>query len=135
MPKYIRIASMILLISMIMFPTSAFASSKESGSSQSSFLSSLSSRFVSLFTGHREQGRSSSSSSSSNNGTHHDSNHPSNNSNHNSDNDNFNYNACHSGKGNDGLWNWLGTKDCEEDDWWDDPDNDSYSIWQRYYCY
>lgn len=136
MPKYFRITVMVFLIAVMMFPASAYASSKESTSSQSSFLSSLTSRFTSLFTGSggkEERSNNSNQNGKHNSGNHNSNNHNSNNSNHNGNNNDWD-DWNDRGKGNGGFWGWLGGKDFD-DDWWDDLKNDSYDFWERYYCY
>ncbi|WP_054024575.1 hypothetical protein [Bacillus sp. FJAT-28004] len=136
MSKFKKVLSLTLLITICLYPASAFAaSSKESYDDKKSLLSSIFSVF-------------SVTKSNNNNGN--------NNSNHNNDkqnnNKNNNNNNNHSNQPdknkNDKDWDkkdWFDWFDkdhwFDDDDWWDDicwwdkNKEDSHKIWERYYCY
>ncbi|OBZ17486.1 hypothetical protein [Bacillus sp. FJAT-26390] len=120
MSKFKKVLCLTLLIGVCMFPASAFASSSHSFSDdKKTFFSSI----LSVFSG---------SKSNSNQ-----------NSNNNYQNNNNNKNNNQSNKHKvDKDWNSKGWFDWwDDDDWWDDicwwdkNKDDSYKIWERYYCY
>ena len=118
MPKSIKILCLALLISVFMFPASAFASSgKATADNKKSFISSI----LTVF---------SVSKSSTNNNQY------------NSSKNNNNHSNQSNKQKVDKDWdskNWFDWWD--DDDWWDEicwwdkNKDDSLKIWERYYCY
>lgn len=121
MSKSIKILCLTLLISVCMIPTSAFASSsKATSENKKSFLDNI----LSVF-----------SVSKSNN-----------NQNQNNNNNNQNSSKNHSNQSDkhkvDKDWDSKDLFDWWDDDdwwdeicWWDKNKDDSFKLWERYYCY
>ncbi|WP_025693120.1 hypothetical protein [Paenibacillus zanthoxyli] len=110
MKKYARLTLIVLLVSVIMLPASAYASSgsaeaKYRASYATSFFSSLSNLFSSWF----DKGKSAS---------------------HDNDKESGNWLSWLKGKdhGHDDDHD-------DDDDWWEDNKHDSYKLWKKYYCY
>lgn len=119
MPKFQKILCLTLLIGVCMFPASAFASSNNAASeNKKSFLSNI----LSVF--------SVSKSNSSNN---YNNNHDNQNNNHSNQSNKHKVDKDWDSKG---WFDWW-----DDDDWWDDicwwdkNKDDSYKLWERFYCY
>ncbi|WP_419873644.1 hypothetical protein [Candidatus Pristimantibacillus sp. PTI5] len=120
MSKFKKILCLTLLISVCMFPASAFAaSSKDTSNNKKSFLSSI----FSVFTVTK-------SNNSNNN------NNQQNNSNNHSNSNSSNNNKVDKDWDSKGWFDWLDDDDWwDEINWWDKNKDDSFKIWERYYCY
>jgi len=126
MSKFKKVLSLTLLITICMYPASAFAASnKESYDEKKGFLSSI----LSVF----------SITKSTNNSNNNSNNNKQNN---NKNNNNNNHSNQPSKNKNDKDWDKKGWFDWfDNDDWWDDicwwdkHKDDSFKIWERYYCY
>ncbi|WP_138751029.1 hypothetical protein [Paenibacillus sinopodophylli] len=112
MSKFKKIISLSLLLTLCLFPTTAFASSnKDTSDHKKSFISSI----FSVFTVTKNNNSNSNNQSNYNSSNHYS---------------------------NDKDWNNKGWFDWWDDDdwwdeicWWDKHKDDSYKIWERYYCY
>lgn len=112
MSKWIKVLCLMLLISICMFPASAFASSSKAASeNKKSFLTNI----FSVFTVQKSDSND-------------------------SQNGNSNQSTKHKVDKDWDSKGWLDWWD-NDDDWWDDicwwdkNKDDSFKIWERYYCY
>ncbi|QWU17027.1 hypothetical protein KP014_07505 [Paenibacillus sophorae] len=108
MKKYARLTLIVLLVSVMMLPASAYASSgsaeaKHNASYATSFFSSLSNVFSSWF----DRGGSAS---------------------YKDDKESNNWLGWLKGKDH-------GDDHDDDEDWWEDNKHDSYKLWKKYYCY
>lgn len=114
MSRMIKIVCFIVLISVLIFPASAFASSNHSSSdNKKTFFSNV----VSFFTSNED--------SKNNNNQ---------NSYYSNQSDKYHVNKDSDNKG---WFDWFDDKDDWWDDicWWEDNKTDSFKMWERYYCY
>ncbi|MGO4544877.1 hypothetical protein AB4Z29_08765 [Paenibacillus sp. 2TAB23] len=123
MSKLKKIISLTLLLSLCIFPATAFASSgKATSDNKKGFLSSIFSVFSVTKSNNSNYGNYG---NNGNNGNYNHSNSNTSN-NHNSDKD----------WDKKGWFDWLDDDDWwDEICWWDKNKDDSFKIWERYYCY
>jgi len=139
--RFARIAILAIVLSLSLFPASAFASSSHasgSGAADSSFFASITSKIAWLFTGKSGGGSKEGQKNHDNGGGHSSSGNSGGGHSSGGHSSGGNSGGGHSGgKGDDwtdgGFWDWLNGGDCG--DWWDDIQHDSYSLWKKYYCY
>jgi len=110
MSKYLKVLCSIILFFAVMFPAPAYASSgKVSSHSNTYYLSSITSMFSSLFSGGKHKGNGKGKT------------------------EDFYYGSDNKNKGHNDFWDWLSGKDNKNN--WENHSGDSFSNWQKYYCY